>query len=84
MRTKRKTDITVETDQVVVIRQQKKLARAWCGQCAGQAKMLTIAQAAAVACVSQRTIFRRVEAGLLHFTETPDGVLFICLNSLLT
>jgi hypothetical protein len=83
MRTKRRTDITVETDQVVVIRQHKSLARAWCEQCAGQVKILTVGQAAAVASVSQRTIFRRVEAGLLHFTETPDGVLFICLNSLL-
>jgi hypothetical protein len=30
-----------------------------------------------------RAIYRRVEAGELHFTETPEGQLLICLNSIL-
>jgi hypothetical protein len=83
MRKKRRTDIMVETDQVLVIRQQRSLTQTWCQGCAEQVKMVTVEQAAAVAGVSLRAIFRRVEAGKLHFTETPDGLLFICLNSLL-
>jgi hypothetical protein len=30
-----------------------------------------------------REIFRQVEAGRVHFTETSEGLLFICANSLL-
>jgi len=32
--------------------------------------------------VASRTIYRRVEAGELHFTETPEGALIICPDSM--
>lgn len=32
--------------------------------------------------VSTRTVYRRLEANQLHFRETPEGLLLICLNSL--
>ena len=44
--------------------------------------MLTPEEAARLACVSPRTVYRWVEAGRLHFSEMPDGGLFICLASL--
>jgi hypothetical protein len=44
--------------------------------------MLSVDEAAAVARSSSRAIYRRVEADTLHFTETPEGRLLICLNSL--
>lgn len=37
-----------------------------------------------VAGISSRTIHRLVESGAVHFTETPEGVLLVCLSSLLT
>ena len=39
-------------------------------------------EAAILAHVSSRTIYRWVEAETIHFAETPDGLLLICLNSL--
>jgi DNA-binding transcriptional MerR regulator len=44
--------------------------------------MLSIDDAAILAGVSSRTIFRWAEAGIVHSTETPEGLLLICLNSL--
>lgn len=44
--------------------------------------MLPADQAAILFRLSSRTIHRMVEEGKLHFTETPDGLLLICLNSL--
>jgi hypothetical protein len=44
--------------------------------------MVTAGEAAAIAGVSLRAICRRVDLGELHFKETGDGLLFICLNSL--
>jgi hypothetical protein len=83
MRTKKKTEITVETDQVLIIRQRRSGVRAWCDGCAQPVKLVTAEEAATVAGVSTRTIYRWVEAEKVHFTETPDGSLLICLNSLL-
>jgi hypothetical protein len=43
-----------------------------------------IAEAAVIANVTQRTLFRRIEAGDLHFAETGEGAVLVCLNSLKT
>ena len=44
--------------------------------------MVTADEAAELSGVSPRTIYRRVEAGSLHFAETNEGYLLICTNSL--
>lgn len=46
-------------------------------------KMVTPEAAAVVAGVSTRTVYRWVEAGKIHFAETPAGLVLVCLNSLL-
>ena len=44
--------------------------------------MLTPDQAATIARVSSRTIYRRVEAGEMHYMETAEGHLLVCANSI--
>jgi excisionase family DNA binding protein len=44
--------------------------------------MVTPDQAAQLCRVTTRTIYRRIEAGRLHFTETEKGFSLICLQSL--
>jgi hypothetical protein len=80
MKTKR-VEVTVDTDEVLVIRRPAVAILAWCGKCSAQVRMITVDQAAAAAGVSPRVIFRRLEAGRIHFTETVDDVL-ICANSI--
>jgi excisionase family DNA binding protein len=79
----RKTKVTVETHQVLVIRRGRHFGEDWCIQCCQQVKMITADEAAVLTGVSLRTICQRVEANKLHFKETGDGLLFICLNSLM-
>jgi hypothetical protein len=82
MRTKR-TKVTVESHQLLVVRRGgAPFIEDWCSLCGKQVQMITAAEAALMAGVSLRTICRRVEGGKLHFNETGDGLLFICLNSL--
>lgn len=57
-------------------------ALAWCAECGARVTMLTPEEAAAIGQVTPRTIYRRVEAGLLHFNEGADGHLSICCASL--
>jgi excisionase family DNA binding protein len=44
--------------------------------------MLTPDEAATLASVGTRTIYRCIEAEQIHFTETAGGQMFVCLNSL--
>jgi hypothetical protein len=83
MKRKKKTEIIVEREQVLVIRRLDGQQPRCCAECSGQAQMLSIDEAAALARLSARAIYRRVEASQVHFMETEDGLLFICINSLL-
>lgn len=78
----KKTEIIAETERVLVSRRGQRSIQVWCEQCARQVKMLTAEEVTSVVGVSQRTIYRWVEAEKVHFTETPDGRLLICADSL--
>ena len=59
--------------------------RVWvefCDACGEETTMITPEQAAAQAAVSVRTIYRWVEAAKVHFIETHEGRLLICVNVL--
>ena len=82
MRRKKRTVTTVEAHQFFVIRRPENAAPALCSQCpAGQGVMVAPDEAAALAGVSPRAVYRLVESGAIHFAETPDGVLLVCLDS---
>jgi hypothetical protein len=82
MRTKRRVEIRVETDRVLVIGRPGTVSAAWCEACARRVAMVPVDVAAILAGTSARAIYGRVEAGALHFAETPAGALLICVESL--
>jgi excisionase family DNA binding protein len=82
MSSKRRTETIIETHEVWVVRRPGS-TRWLCGQCTKEAEMFTPYEAARLRSVSQLTIYRWVESGDIHFTETPDGRLFVCLEPLL-
>lgn len=82
MRRRRRMEITVETRQMV-IRRNTNQAPIWCIGCLSPVQLVTPEEAAALAGVSTRTIYRWVEAEQLHFIETAEQSPLICLNSLL-
>jgi len=47
-----------------------------------QATGASTEQAAVMIGVSSRTIYQCVESGQIHFADTPEGLLLICLKSL--
>jgi hypothetical protein len=80
---KKRTEITIEIDEVVSVKGfSNQSGRAWCRGCANEVLMVTPAQAAVIARVSVRDINRRVEAGEVHFLETRQGALLVCISSL--
>ena len=78
---KKRTEITIETDRLVIISNSTSLnkPRPACGR---EAAMLNINEAAALADTSPAAIRLRVEAKRLHTVEPAQGTTFICFNSL--
>jgi hypothetical protein len=82
MKVRRTIELIVERSECVVRRKVDALALAWCDACAGRVPMVTPEEAARRAGVSVRAIYRRVEAGEMHFQETAEGALLVCPDSL--
>lgn len=78
---KKRTEITIETERTLVVSVAKK-AISWCAACNAQAEMIPVDEAAILQRVDSRTMFRWVEAKRVHSSETANGLLMICLNSL--
>ena len=76
MSRKTRTEISIETDQVLVIR-RRHLARQWCARCQAHTRMLTAEAAAALTGLSRRDVYRLAEQSQIHFCETGDGLLLI-------
>ena len=75
------TEITVEKSDVFVVRKPGRLILAWCAQCAAEVRLCTPEEASALTGVSARVVYRWAEAGKVHYTETAEGLLLVCLNS---
>ncbi len=82
MRSTRRMKITVERERLLLVSRHQEV-ESWCEECGDRVRMLRPEEAAAVAAVSDRTIFRQIESHRLHFTETSHGATLICMNSLL-
>jgi hypothetical protein len=77
---KRRTEITIEKHELLAIRRGAKPTVAWCPECRREVQVLTADEAAALARLSGREIFRQVEASLIH--GTIEGPFLICVTSL--
>jgi hypothetical protein len=77
---KQKTEITLEVEETIILRQSGNRLEAFCPQCQALVEMLAPPSAAALGGLSEREIFRLIENGRLHFTEAER--VFICRNSL--
>jgi hypothetical protein len=81
-RTKRSAEITVETDEIVVLKGSAGAVRLYCPACGGDVLMISPEQAARIAGVSARTVSACVESRKIHFSKTSEGLLLVCPDSL--
>jgi hypothetical protein len=79
----RRTEITIETHQVWVARMSPATTREWCFHCCQPAGFVTLPHAARLAGVSPQELRAQSAEGPLHATQDHNGVLYICLISLL-
>ena len=78
----RRTEITIESHRLLIVRRRPAAVRAWCEGCLAEVTMIAPSAAAAAAGVSSRTIYRWIEEARIHFREDFGGLLFVCAGSL--
>jgi len=82
---KSRTEITVETRRLLVVRRGRRsagLLEGWCARCGKEAMMLFLDEAALDG-VSGDRILRHLDEKRVHVNARADGVVFICIYSLL-
>jgi excisionase family DNA binding protein len=72
----------VQKREVVIINRPFVAPQKSCDRCTEPSGMITPDEAAALCEVSTRTIYRWLESGAIHFSETASEGLLICLSSL--
>ena len=72
----------VQKRQVVIINRPFVSPPQRCDRCTEPSGMITPDEAAALCEVSTRTVYRWLETGAIHFSETVAEGLLICLSSL--
>ncbi|MDQ3181235.1 MAG: hypothetical protein M3Q33_12015 [Acidobacteriota bacterium] len=77
---RKRIKLFIETYEVIALKRGKAISL-WCPLCARMTEMVSPEIAAVLLNISTRTIYRRIEAGAIHFSEHSDGSLLICLNS---
>ena len=78
---KRTTQISLDFHEAVKIRTRRVLI-ADCIRCHKKIRMVAANEAAMIAGLSAREIYRLVEGGQLHFIEDQNGLLYVCIESL--
>lgn len=82
MKAKRRLEIIWETHEITTISFKGNCSSMiFCEVCRSETRHLSIAEVAAVAKVSEAAVFRQAENELIHSTETADGKLLICTDS---
>jgi hypothetical protein len=82
MRIRRRIAITVEKREISISTNAAPREQAYCARCGREVSMLSVALTAGLKGVPERTVYRWVEAGSVHFLERPDGAILICPESL--
>ena len=80
---RRRTEIIVETHELLTVRVFNLQRPAWCLDCVGVSRLLPPEEAASICRVSTRAIYDWVAAQRIHFKQTAAGALLVCLNSCL-
>jgi hypothetical protein len=82
VKTKRVVLVEVETERLT-IRQTSETVQMVCPFCAAEVLMASAERAALLCGHGLRWVVHQLETNGLHYIETNEGLLYICLNSLL-
>lgn len=82
MRRKKRTEIMVEQHELLIIHAPAVEENTKCHICPTRVQMVSAEDAATILNMTRREIYRAVETGNVHFMETNEGLLLVCIQSL--
>ena len=80
--TKRRTEITIETHSITIMRTNGQRFSAHCKRCEKTVSAFAPKQVAAFLRLDLTEVCRRIEAKQIHLTNDDEGVAMVCANSL--
>ena len=78
----KRTEITIETNSLVVLRGRRSSTTTWCPQCEAACEMIPIEGLGVISNLPSPEVETWLESEAIHRLQAPDGALLICLNSL--
>lgn len=79
MRTR--TEITIETERVLVVGHRHQSRTFWCSRCGEVRQMLSLAEVTATTGIVALAIYELAESFRIHFVLTANGEFLICPES---
>jgi hypothetical protein len=84
MKIKRKREIVAERERRVTIRWGSFQPDKFCPTCNGASPFVAVDQAAVIGGTTSLAIYRAIKSGQVHWLETSEGILIVCLASIET
>jgi|HubBroStandDraft_5_1064220.scaffolds.fasta_scaffold116747_2 hypothetical protein len=78
---KKTTRVTIETERVLILRCGSP-GRIWCEQCAAETETVTLTALGNLAPEETEKIQQWLDKGELHWSQSPQGSVRICVRSL--
>jgi hypothetical protein len=78
----RRMQITVETDEVTIIR-RRHARHTWCRECAREVEVVGMEEAGVLAGMTPQALRNCAQAQGWHVSDAGDGTVLVCLASLL-
>jgi len=80
--TTRKIELTIEKSETVIVCDRKTIF-VQCAKCGREVQMLSPETATRFMSISSLAIYGMITANQIHFVETVNGQILVCLDSLL-
>jgi hypothetical protein len=77
----KRTEILIEFEELIMVNHGGGAIQSLCTDCHSDTWFVSPAQASLLTKVTVRTINRWVESGAVHFVETANGLLLVCVES---
>jgi hypothetical protein len=77
-----RTEVFIETSEILIIKRNRTFVRCWCEDCAREVSMLPLQEAALLTGHDVKTIYSMIENQRLHFCYLKSVTPYICLRSL--
>ena len=79
---RRRVEITLERERLLVVERREVSITDWCAACGSRVRMVMPDEAAKLTGLTARIVYQLVEARRLHFLESAEASLFVCVESL--